>query len=70
MPAAKPVRIAKSSQTIKKPTSTATKTTRAVTQFQQAVYDLTSQIPRGKVTTYGRIAKALNNSPRAGTVLY
>lgn len=38
-----------------------------VTPFQASVYALTSQIPPGKVTTYGRIAKALNSSPRAGT---
>jgi O-6-methylguanine DNA methyltransferase len=32
--------------------------------FNQQVYDLTSQIPRGKVTTYGLIAKQLGR-PKA-----
>jgi len=51
-----------------KRTSTPAKTTAMeITPFQASVYALTSQIPRGKVTTYGRIAKALNSSPRAGT---
>ena len=36
-----------------------------VTEFQGKVYALLRQIPRGKVTTYGSIARALNTSPRA-----
>lgn len=51
----------KPSRVVKKPTPD------KVTPFQRSVYDLCSQIPRGKVTTYGRMAKALNSSPRAGT---
>jgi methylated-DNA-[protein]-cysteine S-methyltransferase len=52
-----------------KQASTLAKTkTMKVTPFQASVYALTSQIPRGNVTTYGRIAKALNSSPRAGTL--
>jgi len=41
-----------------------------VTPFQQSVYNLCSQVPKGKVTTYGRIAKALNSSPRAGMLTF
>jgi len=49
-----------------KQASTPAKTkTMKVTPFQASVYALTSQIPRGNVTTYGRIAKALHSSPRA-----
>ncbi len=36
-----------------------------VTSFQKKVYSLTKQVPRGKVTTYGAIARKLNSSPRA-----
>ncbi|KAI8911687.1 6-O-methylguanine DNA methyltransferase [Gorgonomyces haynaldii] len=36
-----------------------------VTSFQQRVYDITSQIPKGKVATYGLIANKLDTSPRA-----
>lgn len=36
-----------------------------VTEFQQKVYALLSQIPSGRITTYGAIARALNTSPRA-----
>eukprot|EP01116_Phalansterium_solitarium_P025353 TRINITY_DN9655_c0_g1_i1.p2 TRINITY_DN9655_c0_g1~~TRINITY_DN9655_c0_g1_i1.p2 ORF type:complete len:135 (-),score=24.94 TRINITY_DN9655_c0_g1_i1:99-503(-) len=32
---------------------------RAVTSFERKVYDLISTIPKGKVTTYGTIAKVL-----------
>ena len=32
-----------------------------VTEFQKAVYELCSRIPRGKVTTYKEIAHALNS---------
>ena len=37
-----------------------------VTPFQRSVYNLCAQVPRGNVTTYALIAKALNSSPRAG----
>jgi len=37
----------------------------AVTEFQKKVYSLTKKIPKGKVTTYGIIAKKLKSSPRA-----
>ncbi len=33
--------------------------------FYQKVLNLTKKIPRGKVTTYGEIARALKTSPRA-----
>lgn len=36
-----------------------------LTYFQEKVLSLTKQIPRGKVTTYGRIAYCLKSSPRA-----
>lgn len=36
-----------------------------VTVFAEKVYSLCSQIPRGKVSTYGRIALTINSSPRA-----
>jgi len=36
-----------------------------VTDFQERVYTLLKQIPRGKVTTYAAMSKALNSSPRA-----
>ena len=35
------------------------KAQRQVTAFQRRVYDATSRIPRGKVSTYGRIARAI-----------
>jgi O6-methylguanine-DNA--protein-cysteine methyltransferase len=53
--------------TIRMRTSTISKD--KVTPFQRSVYNLCSQIPKGNVTTYGRIAKALNSSPRAGPLL-
>ena len=34
-------------------------------RFSDSVYELTSLIPKGKVTTYGALAKAFGN-PRAG----
>ncbi len=34
-------------------------------KFADKVYGLCKKIPRGKVSTYGSIAKALNSSPRA-----
>lgn len=38
----------------------------SVTSFQKKVYEfLTKNVPAGRVTTYGAIAKALNSSPRA-----
>ncbi|RDL38169.1 Uncharacterized protein BP5553_05602 [Venustampulla echinocandica] len=37
----------------------------AVTEFQERVYALLNQIPKGRVTTYGSLARALNTSPRA-----
>lgn len=36
-----------------------------VTEFQERVYALLTQIPEGRVTTYGALARALNSSPRA-----
>jgi len=35
------------------------------TPFQKRVYALLKRVPRGKVTTYGVIAKKLKSSPRA-----
>jgi methylated-DNA-[protein]-cysteine S-methyltransferase len=35
------------------------------TQFQKKVYALLKKVPRGKVTTYGALAKKLKSSPRA-----
>ncbi|KAL1869030.1 hypothetical protein Plec18167_008033 [Paecilomyces lecythidis] len=37
----------------------------AVTPFQRRVYHLLEQIPAGRVTTYGALARVLNTSPRA-----
>ncbi len=34
-------------------------------KFADKVYGLCKKIPKGKVSTYGAIAKALNSSPRA-----
>ena len=37
-----------------------------VTEFQRRVYDAVARIPRGRVTTYGRLAERLGcGSPRA-----
>jgi len=36
-----------------------------MTPFEERVYALCKQIPKGKVSTYGAIARALNSSPRA-----
>lgn len=36
-----------------------------VTEFQERVYTLLTQIPEGRVTTYGALARALKSSPRA-----
>jgi len=36
-----------------------------ITGFQKKVYDLVARVPRGKVTTYGSIAKKLAVSSRA-----
>jgi methylated-DNA-protein-cysteine methyltransferase-like protein len=39
--------------------------------YKQRVYKLVKQIPKGKVTTYGEIAKKLHMSPRTvGTALH
>ena len=35
-----------------------------ITDYKEKVYALTKQIPKGKVTTYGAIAKKLSMSPR------
>ena len=37
-----------------------------VTEFQERVYTLLSQIPIGRVTTYAVLGRALGSSPRAG----
>jgi methylated-DNA-protein-cysteine methyltransferase-like protein len=38
---------------------------------QEEIYDLVRQIPKGKVTTYGRIAKVIGINPRyVGYVLH
>jgi len=34
-------------------------------RFAERVYALCKQIPRGKVSTYGALARTLNSSPRA-----
>jgi methylated-DNA-[protein]-cysteine S-methyltransferase len=36
-----------------------------VTEFQSRVYELLSQIPEGRVSTYAAMSKALDSSPRA-----
>ncbi|MBO0888300.1 MGMT family protein [Candidatus Bathyarchaeota archaeon] len=36
-----------------------------VSKFQRRVYDVLEQIPVGKVTTYGLIARRLGSAPRA-----
>eukprot|EP00292_Cryptomonas_paramecium_P032356 CAMPEP_0113693120 /NCGR_PEP_ID=MMETSP0038_2-20120614/19486_1 /TAXON_ID=2898 /ORGANISM="Cryptomonas paramecium" /LENGTH=85 /DNA_ID=CAMNT_0000615153 /DNA_START=63 /DNA_END=317 /DNA_ORIENTATION=+ /assembly_acc=CAM_ASM_000170 len=36
-----------------------------VTPFEERVYSLCTNIPIGKVATYGEMARALNSSPRA-----
>lgn len=36
-----------------------------LTYFQKKVLFLTKQIPKGKIATYGELAKALRSSPRA-----
>ncbi|KAI9852081.1 MAG: hypothetical protein M1838_001878 [Thelocarpon superellum] len=37
----------------------------AVTEFQERVFTLLSQIPAGRVSTYAAISNALHSSPRA-----
>ncbi|PMD28456.1 DNA binding methylated-DNA--cysteine S-methyltransferase [Hyaloscypha hepaticicola] len=37
----------------------------AVTEFQERVYALLCQIPKGKVSSYACLSKALSSSPRA-----
>ena len=39
--------------------------TEAVTAFQKRVYNALRKIPKGQVTTYGMIAKAITSGPRA-----
>ncbi|KAI9285988.1 6-O-methylguanine DNA methyltransferase [Umbelopsis sp. AD052] len=41
------------------------KTNRKLTTFQFKVLDLCAQIPKGRVTTYKKMADALSSSPRA-----
>lgn len=43
-----------------------------MTNFFQQVYALTSKVPKGKVTTYGTIARAIstNNARRIGHALH
>lgn len=36
-----------------------------VTKYQERVYAALQQIPKGRITTYGAMSKALNSSPRA-----
>lgn len=36
-----------------------------VTEYQERVYSLLQQIPEGRISTYGALAKALSSSPRA-----
>lgn len=36
-----------------------------ITPFQKKVYSLLKKVPKGKVTTYGALAKKLKSSPRA-----
>jgi len=36
-----------------------------VSEFQRQVYQVLEQIPKGTVTTYGRISKHLHSAPRA-----
>jgi methylated-DNA-[protein]-cysteine S-methyltransferase len=37
----------------------------AISSFQQKVYELCKQVPKGKVTSYSAIANKLKSSPRA-----
>ncbi|KAE9374363.1 DNA binding methylated-DNA--cysteine S-methyltransferase [Stipitochalara longipes BDJ] len=37
----------------------------AVTEYQERVYALLCQIPKGRVSTYACLSKALSSSPRA-----
>jgi len=36
-----------------------------ITPFQECAYNLLKKVPKGKVTTYGALAKKLKTSPRA-----
>ncbi|KFX97809.1 hypothetical protein O988_04666, partial [Pseudogymnoascus sp. VKM F-3808] len=47
------------------PTKTPQPSNMPVTEFQERVYTLLTQIPEGRVTTYGALARALKSSPRA-----
>ncbi|KAK5689236.1 hypothetical protein LTR17_026402 [Elasticomyces elasticus] len=42
-----------------------TSPTITITPYQTRVYALLNQIPRGKVSTYAALSKALDSSPRA-----
>jgi len=46
-------------------TLTNNKPTRSPTDYETLVYKLCALIPKGKVSTYGEMAKALKSSPRA-----
>ena len=48
------------------PTKAPVPATPTPTPYQLRVYALLSQIPRGRLTTYASLARALNSSPRAG----
>jgi methylated-DNA-[protein]-cysteine S-methyltransferase len=39
--------------------------TKTVSKFQKIVYEKCKQIPKGKVSTYGAIAKHIQGNPRA-----
>jgi len=41
------------------------RTKMATSKFQDAVYDVCVKIPKGKVSTYGHLAKAIASHPRA-----
>lgn len=44
---------------------TAAQGSRTPTEFETRVYKLCKQIPKGKVSTYGAMARVLGNAPRA-----
>ena len=46
-------------------TNTNKKPARPPTAFERRVYEATSAIPRGRVSTYGEVARLLGSSPRA-----
>ena len=53
------------SQKLTTPTTNNIKPNRPPTTFEKRVYEATSAIPRGRVSTYGEVAKFLGSSPRA-----